>query len=521
MKNIHKLVIVMLVGLFVSCDDDLNINTDPNYPGEINAGLALTSAQANIATVVGGELTSLGGFLAQYHTQAPSASQFENIDSYNLNTGYANTPWTQLYAGALTDLQYVSAESEEAGDTATLLIAEALRAYTYQLLVDLFNDIPYSEALQGTSGNITPAVDPGAEVYADLIVKLDAAVAAYDANPTTAAFPSQDVIYGGNISLWKQFINTLKLKIYLRMAYTPQANPAAVNALIAENNFITQDASFKTFVDVVGKTNPFYGTFVTTGGSGLGNVNHIASNTLHDFYVANDDPRLRTAYRRSPANGQFASIAQGSGNTFNNTASAYARPNIRPSTPVFLISTVESNFMQAEALIRYAGGAGAKEKYDAGVLASLTVYQAFFFIDINVDPADDEPNDEDASPWTTAETPVLAQGLTGPGGAYEYVPSSDVETALRQVIVQKWASLPYINNIEAWIESTRTKYPEVVPTGTQNYSIGNRIPSLISVLSGTNQPSILFYPDDEANRNPNITQHANLLENVWWDQKPE
>lgn len=521
MKNIHKLVIVMLVGLFVSCDDKLDINTDPNYPAEINAGLALTSAEANLATVVGGELTSLGGFFAQYHTQAPSASQFENIDSNNLNTAYANTPWTQLYAGALTDLQYVSAQSEQSGDTATLLIAEALRAYTYQLLVDLFGDVPYTEALQGTSGNITPAVDSGQAIYADLIVKLDAAVAAYDANPTDAAYPSQDVIYGGDIDLWKQFINTLKLKIYLRMAYTPQANPAAVNALITENNFLTEEAAFTTFANVVNKTNPFYGTFMSTGGSGLGAVNHVASNTLHDFYVANNDPRLGTVYRRSPVTGLFPSIAQGSGNTYNNTASAYARPNIRPTTPVFLMSTVESNFMQAEALIRYAGGTGAKAKYDAGILASLTIYQRYFYTDTNLDPGDDELSDEDSSPWTTAETATYFQTLTGAGGVYEYQPTGAVESDVRQVIVQKWASLPYINTIEAWIESTRTKFPEVVPEGTQDYSIGNRIPSLITVLTGTNVPSILFYPDDEANRNPNITQHANLLENVWWDQKPE
>lgn len=520
MKNIHKLAIVLLVGLFVSCDDKLDINTDPNYPGEINAGLALTSAEANLATVVGGELTSLGGFFAQYHTQAPSASQFENIDSNNLNTAYANTPWTLLYAGALTDLQYVSAQSEQAEDTATLLIAEALRAYTYQLLVDLFGDVPYTEALQGTSGNITPAVDSGQQIYADLIVKLDAAVAAYDANPTDAAFPTQDVIYGGDINLWKQFINTLKLKIYLRMAYTPQANAAAVNALIAENNFLTQEAAFTTFVNVVGKTNPFYGTFLSTGGSGLGDVNHIASNTLHDFYVENDDPRLEVIYRRSPATGLYPSIAQGSGNTFNNTASAYARPNIRPRTPVFLLTTVESNFMQAEALIRYAGGTGAKAKYDAGVLSSLTIYQSYFFISANTDPTKDDPSRESDSPWAAAQTAVLANDLTGTGGPYEYQATGVVETDVRKVIVQKWASLPYINTIEAWIESTRTKFPEVVPTGTQDYGIGNRIPSLITVLTGTNVPSILFYPDDEANRNPNITQHANLLQKVWWDQKP-
>ncbi|MFY7731608.1 MAG: SusD/RagB family nutrient-binding outer membrane lipoprotein, partial [Flavobacterium sp.] len=66
MKNINKILIVFVLSLFVSCDEKLDINTDPNYPEEINAGLALTSAESTLAAVVGGELTNLGGFYAQY-----------------------------------------------------------------------------------------------------------------------------------------------------------------------------------------------------------------------------------------------------------------------------------------------------------------------------------------------------------------------------------------------------------------------------------------------------------------------
>lgn len=499
MKNLNKILIVLLVAVFASsCDDKLDINTNPNNPGTINAGLALTSAEAAIATVVGGEFTNLGGFYAQYHTQAPSASQYENIDSYNLNITYASTPWTNLYAGALTDLQFVTTESAAAGDTASALIAEALRAYTFQLLVDIFGDVPYTEALQGVSGNITPSATPGAEVYADLITKLDAAVAAYEANPTEAAVGSQDLIYGADMDSWVKFVNTLKLKMYIRMAYTPQANPTAVNALIAEDNFITTDAAFTTFVNSLGKTNPFYGTYLSNAGTGLGDVNHVASNTLHDFYTENNDPRLEAVYRASQT-GTYTSIPQGTGNTYNNTAVAYARPNIGATTPVFFLSVVESHFLQAEALIRYAGGAGAKEEYDAGVAASFATYKQYFGL----------PASASATDFTAA------------GGAYEYVASANVETAVRQVIIQKWAALAYVNTVEAYIESTRTKFPEVVEEGTQDYAIGNRIPSDISVFTGTTVPSIIFYPDVEVNRNPNITQHTSLTQNVWWDQKPE
>ncbi len=497
MKKINRFLVLFVTGLFVaSCAEDLDINRDPNFPTEINAGLALTSAEGTLATVVGGEMMSLGGFYAQYHTQAPSASQFENIDSYNLNTTYANTPWTLLYAGVLTDLKYVTDQSNTNGDTATALMAEVLRSYTYQYLVDLFGDVPYNEALQ--MDNVTPHVTPGEEIYADLITRIDAAVNAYEANPTESAAGAQDVIFNSNMNNWIKFANTLKLRMYMRMAYTPQANPAAVTALIGEGNFLTQDAKFDLYVESTNKNNPFYGTFITTAETGLGDVNHVASNTLHDFYTENNDPRLMAAFRPSPTNGSYNSIPQGTGNSFNNQARDYARPNVGATTPVFFLTVFESEFLQAEALIRYSGGSGAKQHYDAGVAASFVLYSTYFGL-TGANPTD----------------------FTGAGGVYEFQMGGTVEQMVRQVMIQKWAALPYVNNIEAYIEATRTKFPEVVDEGTQDYGDGNRIPSAISVLPGTTIPSILFYPEAELSRNPNITQHSSLTENVWWDQKPE
>jgi hypothetical protein len=496
MKRLLNIFIFCAATTFVSCDEDLNINQNPANPEAINAGLALSAAQGSLAATMGNELTNLGGFYAQYHTQAPTASQYENIDQYNLNTAYANTLWTELYAGALNDLQFVRQESLEINDTASALIAELLTAYTYQYLVDLFDDIPYTTALQGSVGNITPTVTSGEEVYADLLERIDAAVAAYEANPTEAEVGEQDIIYNSNMDNWIRFANTLKLKMYLRMAYTPMADAAAVNELLTENNFLIENAMFDVFETNNNKRNPFYETQLST--TGLGDINHVASNTLLNFYVENEDPRYTAVYR--PNNlGTYTGIQQGTGNDFNNTAVNYSRPNVGPLTPVFFISVPESYFLQAEARIRYAGGTGAKEAYDMGVMESFNLYADHFGL----------------------TNPGAAAALLAPGGAYEYQEGANVEATVRQVIIQKWASLAYVNNIEAWIESTRTKFPEVVEEGTENYAIGNRIPSSISILPGTTVPSILFYPDDEVNRNPNITQRTTIAENVWWDQKLE
>lgn len=517
MKNIYKIALFITASLFVGCDDELDINTSPNFPQQINAGLALTSAETSLATTMGGDLMNLGGIWNQYYTQAPSAAQYRTMEQYNLNTVFANNLWTELYSGCLTDLKYVQEDSAEKGNTGTALIATVLRAYTYQVLVDIFDAVPYTEALQGDLGNITPSPTPGDEIYADLLVTIDAALAAYNANPVPSDVAKQDIIYNADMDNWIKFANTLKLKLYIRMAYTPQANPAAVNALLAENNFLTTDAMYANFVSTTDKTNPFYGVQISSsvsgnGGTGLGDVNDVASSTLYEYYLANEDPRVTAAYRYVYKTTTHRAIPQGSFEEFTGTAPAFSRPNIRPTTPVFLLTAAESNFLQAEALIRYAGGTGAKEKYDAGVAASFATYAANFF-------QDEEVTDESVVVFNTEDAADAAADLTAAGGAYEYVAGGDVETQVRQVIMQKWAALPNINNIESWIETTRTKFPEIVPEGSEDYAIGNRIPSLVSVLTGTTVPSTLFYPLDEVTRNPNLPQKASLTQKVWWDQK--
>jgi len=528
MKKIFRSVLFLSVLAFVSCADELDINDNPNTPVEITPGLALASAEASLATVVGGELTNLGGMYAQYQTQSPSASQYELMDSNNLNAAYSDRFWQELYAGCLNDLEFVLTNS---GNTSDQLIATSLKAYTFQLLVDLFGDVPYTEALQG-GANITPALTSGEDIYADLILKLDTAIAAYNANPEESTVGTQDNVYGGDGDKWVQFANTLKLRMYIRMAYTPQANPAAVTALLAENNFITQDASFSNFNETLDKTNPFYGVQLSNQGSGLGDVNNIASNSLLQFYIANGDQRQGLVYRpdarpivnKIPQDGPltYTSIAQGTGNNFNDTAKDYAKPNVYPRLPVFFITVAESNFLQAEALIRYAGGAGAKAKYDAGVIASFTTYAVNFFADDSTLNDVYEKTDDDkiyGAIYTDVQGIAFANAFIAPGGNYEYVDAGSVEGNVRQVMIQKWAALAFVNNIESYIETTRTKYPEVVPVGTEDHSIGNRVPSEISVLSGTQMPTILFYPQNEVNRNPNVQQRSSVIEKVWWDQK--
>ena len=493
MKKIVRLFLVSLLVL-VSCEDDLDINTNPNTPPEINKGLALSAAEGSIATVIGGTLFNLGGMWAQYYTQSPSAGQYDDIDQYNVDTEFADRLWIELYAGALNDLEYVKDEATADEDPATFLIATVLQAYTFQYLVDVFGDVPYLEALQGND-NITPAPTPGEEIYLDQLSKIDAAVAAYEANPEDSEVGAQDLIYGGDMDLWVQFANTLKLRMYLRMAYTSQANSSAVTALLTENNFLTEDASFDVYSDATSKMNPFYEVQIEH----LGNVNTVASNSLLEFYNQNGDPRIAAVFTVDNE-GLYDGIEQGQGLSTElggTLANQYSRPNIEPTHPVFFMTVAESRFLQAEAALRYAGGAEAQALYEEGVAASFALYSSL---------VDDE-------------TLAVADPAAFTSGVYAFDPSADMETNLETIIVQKWAALANINNIEAWIETIRTGYPLITDEAAPPYELGRRIISLGSILPGDQIPMSLFYPSTEVQQNPNLNQKPDLLQDVWWNQR--
>jgi hypothetical protein len=486
MKKIFSLIFISCF-ILTSCEDELDINTDPNTPDEINSGLALTSAEGSIATVIGGDFFNLGGMLAQYYTQSPGAGQYENIDQYNINTDYANRPWTELYAGALNDLQFVQDRSNENMETGTYLIATVLKAYTFQYLVDVFGDVPYEEALLGND-NIQPTPTPGAEIYTDLIATINDALAQYQENPVESEVGPQDLIYNADMEKWIEFANTLKLKMYIRMAYTSQADGPAVMALISEDNFLTADAKFDAYGDAINKRNPFYDVQIDR----LGDVNTVASNSLLEFYNRNNDPRIASVYRLNNED-IFLGVDQGLGldaSLGGTLALDYSRPKMEATTPVYFMTLAESNFLQAEALLRYAGGAGVEAKYNEGVAQSFKLYGV---ADPNI--------------------------FTGAGGEYEYTATGDVEADLEQIMVQKWAALANINNIEGWIETKRTGYPILTTSDNPPYQDGRRIVSLASVLPGDQIPFSIFYPDNEVQRNQNIIQKASLTVKVWWNQR--
>jgi hypothetical protein len=439
----------------------------------------------DVAFHLGDNFQILGSLWAQQWTQATGASQYANPDNYNVGEAdrFAGS-YSGLYSGALNDFQYVSRVAEETGDWNYYLIAEVMKAYTFQLLVDFFDKIPYSEALQG-SANSNPKFDNGEDVYADLIVKIDNALSKDRAAATARPVGTVDLIFEGDMEQWVRFANTLKLKMFIRQSTArPVVAEAGIEALYASGaEFLEEDAEVTAFVDVEDFRNPFFATQIATTNRGY--VDIAASGTLLGYLDDSGDPRIDAIYDTPVNGGPHAATVQGDyTNPAYPTHKSLSQPKIGPTHPVVLISAAESKFLQAEAVVRFSVAGDAQELYEEGIEASFEKLASV---------------DEDFDGEGAAD-------LYGAGGAYEFDP--DPADAIEQIITQKWIAMANFQGAEAHLEHKRTDFPSFFTFPPRN-------------VTGNIFPKRLPYPSDEVNNNILQLEAAGgqrtVTQRVWWN----
>jgi hypothetical protein len=466
MKRIKYYLTALIAGVIMlsSCSDSFfDINVDPNSPSTAAPRLVLPSGIAGTAYVLGGYYMALGGYWTQQYAQAPAGSQWTDWESYNLTEDDFDRQFITLNAGAIYDYEYVRKNTAATSNWKYYSIATLMQAYTYQVLVDLYDKVPFTEALKSV-GNLQPHYDNGQVVYDSLLSRIDDAMSK-DFSLSSAEEPgTADLVFGGSMDDWKKFANTLKLKIYLRYvnvdASTANKNryKAEILSLLTENNFLDKDAKFSAFKAEQIGYNPFYNTFVDRL---TGNV--IANKTLMDTLTNRSDPRRSKLFTASATGSFYRGLATGdSKNHAVQTIRDYSTPTVGQVTPVYFFSKEEALFLVAEAQELYGSTANAQAAFDDAINASL-----------------------------------VSLGLTS--GSYS-VPYNKISS----IIEQKWIASTNKNSIEAFFDLNRTGFPDFL---TQ---------SSTSVLNVGERPKRLFFPSSERKTNPNTPAKVALTVPVWW-----
>lgn len=466
MKKI--LGVFLLTILFSACKKDItSLNNDPKNPSIVPSYALFTNAQRRLTNTVTSSNVNLNIF--RLIEQQWQETTYTDESNYDITTRpIPDNIWNALYRDVLnnfertktlipTDVTGADVQKNE------IAITDIMQVYTYYYLVTTFGDIPYTDALDISKP--FPKFDDGKTVYYALLTRLDADIAAL--NTGAASFGSADVIYGGDITKWKKFAATLKLKMGITIADLDNAKAkSVVEAAVATGVFASNDdnAQFQ-YLNSPPNTNPVWVDLVQSA-----RQDFVACSTIMGFLkpqTVSADPRL-PYYFTVNADGNYAGADPGASATF----SLFSKPSgpllvgssigkiTNPDFPGLLLDYSETEFNLAEAVSRgYAVSGSVAEHYNKGVTNSITYWGA-----------------SAAAAATYLLQPTVAFA-TATGG-----------TDLHKIALQKYLAL-YNRGWDAWNETRRLDYPVLVAPSTAQ----------------TDFPVRLTYPVNE--QNVNVTNY--------------
>jgi hypothetical protein len=375
MKKTLFLSIATIVLLFASsCKKYLDINKNPNAATSTTPEALLPQAITYTAAIVS-SYNDYGAELGGFAANAGGYGGFGSNWTYDFGPNDYSGLWSASF-DCLNDLQVILNLS--AGDSAHAYynaFARIMKVYNYEMLVDAYNSVPYSAALQGVP-DLTPKYDDAKTIYPALALQLDSAIATIEgpaaADQNEIALNSgTDPMFAGNATLWIQFANTLKLRLIVRASSVV----SFANTTFDPAGFLTTDAIVNPgYAKISGQQNPSWNSWVQSYAGSAGNRAWMPATYAFSFYNGTnllDNGRGYAIYYNFPStpNNQLGdgltgvpsapSVANawysGSQTSLGNTNGIMKGLNM--GEPILMAS--ESYFLQAEAEMRNIITSGA------------------------------------------------------------------------------------------------------------------------------------------------------------------
>jgi Starch-binding associating with outer membrane len=513
-----KIFLPFIALLLFSCDDYLDINNNPNNPTSdiVPPNLILAAAHTNTYRTMATTANELGNVWMNNWGANVNAFTGGYADEFSLaiNNSFRQAIWNNIYVNSgnyskIINSEFPNYENHKA-------IAKIMKSYYFQYLVDLYGDIPYSEAhLFGE--NVTPAYDDDQQIYRALYDQLDEAISDIENAPATAnAVGTEDVINAGDMSKWIRFANTLKLKLLIRqseLALTDADTQTYLNTKFAElvadgaafigaGESVTINPGYSNASD--SRQNPFYGTWgLTLNGSGERqslNFTRATDNIASNLNTSPPDGRRSRIF--TVFSGNVSGVKQGDasqptgsaplslskiGIAFSptagvGTAAGAATAATGSAQNGYIMTDSESLLLQCEAVHRGYLPGNAKALFDAAITRSFVLTGA---------------TAASLTSYLTAVDLEAGKGWTA------------TTNKIEAIMYQKRIALININGIESFIEYTRTGFPRIPLSMTAQY------PS---------KPNRLMYPTTELSGNSaNVPTQtlADVFDTfIFWDVTP-
>ncbi len=448
-----KYLILLTIIAFFSCSDFGDINVDSKAATAVPAETLFANATKNLVDLM--TETSVNRNIFRLFAQHWTETTYTDETNYDLITrdqpGYHfDTSYRDVLRDLLEAKNIIVASEDPTLSAAVknnqLATISIMDVFTYHVLVDVFGDVPFTDALD--INNVLPEYEDDAAIYTAIIAQLDEALGMISVGEDS--FGDYDLIYGGDMAAWIKFANSLKLRMAVRIASVdPTKASTMATEAIAGGVFTSNDdnASFD-YLAAAPNNNPVYQSLVESG-----RQDFIPADTNVDILNALEDPRREVYYADNLGDGVYIGGAYGENAPYGDHTHL-GEIFHTPDTPGILMDYPEVEFLLAEAA--ELGLAGSPSEAEAHYNAAITASFEFWGVD------------------------GAAAYLAKPDVAY----ATAGDTWQESLAVQKWIHL-FNRGFEAWTTYRKYGFPAMT----------------VPPISNEPVPRRYTYPVDEPSRN--------------------
>jgi len=443
MKILQIILTVCVIALFSCSKEKLNaVDQNPNQLTTAPLSTLLPAAiMSTMHSYFGNNGNSAATFGAGVASEQVAFSGTGSIASFNF---YATPTWENAYVSLRTckEIEERSVVTRQWGYAG---VANFLSALTLMNLLDLFGDVPYRDAFK-PGQNILPSFDDDRELYNEVEALLDSSISRFGRATAVTSRPNRDdLVFNGNMTLWRKSAWALKARLYMRLINTDKQGYANKALTALQNGFAANESmTLGFFIDDNFNGNPVSIGYIIQSAVSISD-NFV--NTMKTFLDAGEDvsgdPRSRIWF--SQIGGRIIAAPSGRALTdISLNGSLYSKPLFMRErrAPLPVITFIESRFIAAEANFILGNVQNAYNEYEAAVRASLVHASQF-----------------------------LPSNSLSQAEINNYVNRSKVlpgvsNLKLRDIIYQKYIFLFQFQQIEAYNEFRRTAlFPVTDPLG--------------------------------------------------------
>jgi len=472
-RYIGKIVAMTFLATFltVGCTDSFQeVNTDPDRAKDAPA----TNVLAYVIRVHASNYWDVWNNMSEPSTYAGHLTKIQYIDEarYQFRPGTVETKWQQGYL-TQQNINEIIKKAETDGAKNMLGVAKVLKAFIYLQMTDTWRDIPFTEANKMADGILLPKYDKQEDIYPALLTLLA------DANTAMASgtdvLGEGDVLFSGNITKWRKFCNSLRLRIAMRIsgvnAGLAKSTVESIMGNKAQNPVMESNAD-NAFFKWPG-VNPYEEPWMVDAKT---RDDHSVSDLLVNHLKALSDPRLPVYAIKATGDGEYRGF----------TIGAKAQPNLatvsRIGTKYRKDAAGFSPFMRyAEVMFNVAEA--AMLGYNVGMTAEAAYNKA-------------------------VEASILENGLTQADADAYLAAGAKFNNTKDQLYEQEWLAL-FKNGMEAWSLYRRTGVPK------DHYVAPG------SPYTGHNSPPFRYpYPQNETTLNgANLAPFSAEVKDDFWGKK--